>query len=316
MIDTVRMYGDYHIDYNKIDSLPWTHTYTFEHQEDIGMLGEVREYKKKDSPLYIKYSVDTRRLVVEVSIPKFLYGNNITMITDGDIPIFFRKLNNYLWDNFYLLPRHDSAYWIVTRMDVCWNFQVGGAVREYIDVFGQIHIPKYTTRVYGDRETVEWMNKSIRMSFYDKERELIARKGSKEIIESARGVLRFECNVRNSNQLKKYSMNRWAGELLCGKVAKQILATYLQRIGVDKALPTSNTFEQAKQLIDAYGVVKAEQLMGFLLMNDLYGQEFVRKSYTTSTLTRRMDDLKKAGIAPFFSDKELPPLDLSFLKLS
>lgn len=316
MIDTVRMYGDYHIDYNKIDSLPWTHTYTYEHLDDTGMLGEVREYKKKGSLLYIKYNVDTRRLGVEVSIPKYLFGNNVRMIKDSDIPIFFRKLNNQLWNEFYLSPRHDSVYWTVTRMDVCWNFQVGGAVREYIDVLGQIHIPKYTTRVYGDRETVEWMNKSIRMSFYDKERELLARKDTSEAIESARGMLRFECNIRNSKQLKQYSENRWAGELFREQVAKQILATYLQRIGVDKAFQTSNKFEQAKQLIDAYGIVKAEQLMGFILLNDLYGQEFVRKNYTSSTLTRRMDDLKKVGITPFFSDKELPPLDLSFLNLS
>ncbi|RNB92945.1 hypothetical protein EDM60_23935 [Brevibacillus parabrevis] len=310
------MYGDYLIDYNKIDSLPWTHTYTYEHPDDTGMLGEVREYKKKGSLLYIKFNVNTRRLLVEVSIPKYLYGNNVRMIKDSDIPIFFRKLNNHLWEAFYLLPRHDSAYWTVTRMDVCWNFQVGGAVREYIDVFGQIHVPKYTTRVYGDRETVEWMNKSIRMSFYDKEREVLARNASKEIVEAANGMLRFECNIRNSRLLKKFSANRWAGELLCEKVAKQILATYLQKIGVDKVFQTSNKLEQADQLIDAYGIVKAEQLMGFILLNDLYGQEFVRKSYTPSTLTRRMDDLKKVGIAPFFSDKELPPLDLSFLNLS
>ncbi|MUG72178.1 hypothetical protein [Paenibacillus validus] len=85
---------------------------------------------------------------------------------------------------------------------------------------------------------------------------------------------------------------------------------------MDKAFQTSNKLEQAEQLIDAYGIVKAEQLMGFLLMNDLYGQEFVRKNYTTSTLTRRMDDLKQAGVAPLFSDKKLPPLDFSFLNLS
>ncbi|ALS25086.1 hypothetical protein JCM16163A_48590 [Paenibacillus sp. YK5] len=36
----------------------------------------------------------------------------------------------------------------------------------------------------GGRETVEWMNKSIRMSFYDKERELLERKGTKETTSS------------------------------------------------------------------------------------------------------------------------------------
>lgn len=207
MIDTVRMTGDYQIVHELLDRAPWTNNYFYENRIDNnGMVGEVFEYKKKGEAVRLKYNQNTERMTVEVSIPKFLFGHNVQMVSNGDISRFFQRLNDYLRNKFYAYPKHEPLYWKVQRMDVCWNFQVGAAVRDYIQASSHIHISRYATYVYGGGETVVWQNRSKRMSFYDKQQEVRDRNGLPEVLEQSQGILRFEANVTDKN-LVRYSQN-------------------------------------------------------------------------------------------------------------
>lgn len=311
MIDTVRMTEDYAIDYNIIEELPWTNIYSYEVMTPEGMTGHMYEYKKKGEVMHLKYNASKKKLTVEVSIPKFLFGHNVNLVMNQDIDDFFIKLNHYLLTKFHAYPRHDSKHWKVQRMDVCWNFQVGGAVREYIQAFNQIHIAKYTTRTYGDHETIEWMNQSKRMCFYDKEKEVLAKKGNAEVIGLSHGILRFEAKISDKN-LKTCSQNRWAGELLTEDVAKSFLVSHLQRLGIDKQLIITSRLAIAEKLIQAYGMNKACDLFGFIELSQLLGGGMINK-LPPSTYRRRMNDIKALGIAPVIGDITLPPLDLMHL---
>lgn len=304
MIDTVRMSGEYQI--MDLNLSTWTNESSF--FNNAGLLEDVYYYKVKGEPM-IKYFPNRMLLIVELSIPKFLYGNNVKMVASDDIPIFFRKLDEYLRVKFSAYPQHGWYNWKVKRMDVCCNFQVGGAVRDYVKAFSQIFIPKYSTCVYGMNETVEWRCKSKRMQFYDKEQEVITHGGGAELAEMARGILRFEANVR-SKTLEQYSPFRWAGELFREDVARALLLKHLHRLGIDRLFTISNKYEMARTLEEAYGPLKTQDLLGFILYREIFGQDSLSK-LSRSTYDRRMSDLRRLGLAPFFSDMELPPLDLS-----
>lgn len=316
MIDTVKMIGNYEIDdtYLESSSIPWTYIGSFEETlRPDGILSYYYVYKKRDDPLSIKYKPSKREIEVEVSVPKFLNGHNTGMISDQDITRFLMKLDQVLQNKFYAFPMQSSFYWMVTRMDVCWNFHVGGAVKEYIRAYQQIHIPKYTTRMYGDGETIEWLNKSNRLHFYNKEKEVNSHRGGEELEQAAQGILRFEANVR-SKALTKFSKHRWCGELLNEKTARKLLLLNLRKIGVDRALKFNSKMDTVNKLIDEYGWTKTESLIGFMELLQLYGQAEVRRQMSPSTFNRKMKAFSDIDLAPAFSEKSLPPLDISFLE--
>jgi hypothetical protein len=197
-------------------------------------------------------------------------------------------------------------------MDVCWNFHVGELVADYIQAFSNIYLPRYTTRTYGGGETVEWSNKSKRMGFYDKEKEVRKRKRDEQVIEMAKGILRFEVNLKGYD-LKQISPKKWAGELLTERVAKHFLRSNINKLGLDKPFTISNQLEVARKLCEVYGNNKAQQLLGFILLRQLLG-EVGMKQLSKSTYDRRIKSLSKLGLAPIFSTKELPSLDISTLE--
>jgi hypothetical protein len=311
MIDTVVLTGECNIIYEKLNEIPWTNNYVYEDLKPDGMIGEVYEYRKKGAPARIKNNVDTKRIRIETSIPKFLYGHNVRMITQSDIPVFFRKLSDYLRDNFYAYLTHETSKLTVQSMDVCWNFQVGGEVKEYIEAFNQLHIPKYSTSLYGDRGTIVWFNKSKRMKFYDKEQQVKDKKADSGVIELAKGILRFEADI-SYKDLKRLSKFRWAGELFTEQVVKELLYKHLKRLGIHKMLNIKNHVEVAQKLLQDYGDTKAQGLLGFIMMLNVFGDKYINKpSY--STYVRKMNQLKRVGIVPVFVEKELPPLDIGML---
>jgi len=63
-------------------------------------------------------------------------------------------------------------------------------------------------------------------------------------------------------------------------------------------------------LIEAYGITKAESLLGFIELNNAYGNT-LKRMMTTSTYRRRVDDFSALGLSPVISEKVLSPLDIS-----
>ena len=250
MIDTVRISGDYEIDDEMLYVIPWTNSYAVNGRGNDGFFGERFIYREKGELLSLEYASETKKLYVETSIPRFLFGNNVQMITEQELGIFFHRLNSYLREKFFAYPRHDWRRCQVHRMDVCWNFHVGELVGDYIQAFSNIYLPRYTTRTYGGGETVEWSNKSKRMGFYDKEKEVRKRKRDKQVIEMAKGILRFEVNLK-SYDLKQISPKKWAGELLTERVAKHFLRSNLNKLGLDKPFTICNQLEVARKLCEA-----------------------------------------------------------------
>lgn len=71
---------------------PRIHTYL---DEETGMQRRIYHLHDEQVP-YIRYQDWNRKLTVQVSIPKFLFGNNITLLKESDCPLFFTRLQNRL----------------------------------------------------------------------------------------------------------------------------------------------------------------------------------------------------------------------------
>jgi hypothetical protein len=146
------------------------------------------------------------------------------------------------------------------------------------------------------------------MQFYDKEKELRDKNQKDDIIESAKGILRFEANITDKD-LAAYSKDRWAGDLLTEKVAKYFLKKHLTRLKLDERLITSNRREVTDKLLQVYDINKTQTLLGFIDTVEMYGER-LQKMMSESTYSNRIKSLISAGVNPRFSEKTLPPLDL------
>lgn len=310
MIDTVTLTGDYIIDDGDLSRIEWNNK-PFSYEADNGLFEDVYKRNIKGEPV-VKYYAHRQFMKITTSVPKFLYGNNLGEAAAADISEFPWIIDKYLREKFYAHPQHSPFHLKVSRMDVCHNFQVGGAVRDYVKAFSSIHIPKYSTCVYGSNKTVVWSCKSKRMQFYDKEREILDHGGGAELAEQAKGILRFEANVstKAGKLLEKYSQFRWAGELLREDVAKSLLLYHLNRLGIHRMSTINNKYQIARILEEVYGVRKTLELLGFIVFLEVYGQDSLKK-IPRSTFDRKMARLRDLGLAPVFSEVELTPLDLS-----
>lgn len=312
MIDTITIHGDF--DFLTLEKLEQgTYNFTYDIPTPNGMMGTVYEHKRDDNaPYYMKYDAATKKLTLECSVPKFLFGNNLQQVSDNDIRRFFQQIEYSLLERFSLRIKHSWSHWKVSRMDVAWNFHVGGAVQDYIGAFSNVSVPRYDRRMYNDYETIEWFNGSARMMFYDKRKEVKKNYGDSILETSADGILRFEANFR-TKALKKYSQNRWAGELVCERMARQLLTERLYKIGADRPFTIASGIQILNCLIEKLGINTAHQLYGFIKDVETRGHATVKQELSPATYSRRISDLKKAGVTLPIIDKELPLLDLGFL---
>lgn len=121
------------------------------------------------------------QFLVELSLPKAVFGNNWTMLEDLQTAI---DAADYWLANHEAIPDLPSvAEMTVSRLDLCWNFQVGQLLPYYVNALGKLDYPRRTKACFNS-ETIEFGVKSTKTKFYDKRAEA----GS----ECPAGILRFE----------------------------------------------------------------------------------------------------------------------------
>ncbi|NQX64614.1 hypothetical protein HQN90_00600 [Paenibacillus alba] len=208
MFDTITLKTNIKIDHDLLleyDKQPITY---FDH--DTGFHKPIYKIHDKYIP-YIVYRELIQLLEIQISIPKFLFGNNVRLLKESDIPLFFQRLHQRLHELFNIHVRTEN--WYLSRIDVCWSFQVNDQVSEYIKQISRIQIPFMKAHTDGYLETVTHNNKSSRVTFYNKQKECIDHKEPREVIEQAQGLLRMEVSP-SYKDMKKYSSKRLAIDLL------------------------------------------------------------------------------------------------------
>jgi hypothetical protein len=142
---------------------------------------------------YIPVAYDgSEMLTLEMSLPKFILGNNYQML--GSIDGTIKAVNMFLSDVPHI-PKLDLAEGILIRLDICFNHQVGNAVDDYIKALCNLDYPHRRTK--GHRyEGVEYRAKRKTTKFYNKEHE----SGFVE----AHGILRQEITMLNPKDIQKF----------------------------------------------------------------------------------------------------------------
>lgn len=257
--------------------------------KETGALNTSYTFKGEKLP-YMKYIEGSRTLTLQVSIPKFLYGDNVTMLTEADIPVFFERLQERLLHLFDVYIPHSE--WIISRCDVCCNFQVGKKVSEYVRMLSRQQLAYKNTIVYNQEQTVEYRNKSSRIMFYDKYKQTRKEEESNEIIERSKGILRLE--VRPSdNDLRRFSPTRKAVELLQKPFFDYTMERTLAQIEYPEV---AGDMELSWLMENRENISKIETVFGFRLLQSMFDESVLRQLYTSSTYANRKNLPKKIAI--------------------
>ncbi len=297
MFDTVRIkaeniviHPDYIINQGNVQSTTYLDSLT-------GEIKTVAKIRNEKFP-YIKYNDYAYYLELEVSIPKFLYGENITLLKQHDIELFFSLINKELKSMFAV--DIDKSEWRVKRVDVCWNFDVGKLKQDYLKQLALMRMSRMNTAVYNQVETVIFQNKSKRIMFYDKAKECVVHRWSQDLVQQADGLLRMEISPAR-HEMKEFSQSNKAIDLL----TKEFFIFITRRTTPYLVFPSME--EITYEWVATHPITKVETAIGFKKLYSLFGLGGVRELYKPNTFGNRKQLLKM-----FESKSILPPLKIDY----
>ena len=244
---------------------------------------------------------------VEASLPKLLYGNNVSTVCDP-LPAI-ERLREFVLDHVTgdVRPVDEMD---CLRVDFCHNFNVGSALPDYVAALSHVSFLQHR-RAYDGYGGVEWLGTNGRMArAYDKHREILE-KEEKDIPE-ARGILRFEVEIRKKSQF----LQRRLGtaklrmvDVLDPAVAYRCLVETLDKMALQSRFVRR---DQAKELLDAqFGYRKSTRLLGLIRRLDTETIEDIKRASSRSTFFSDKGALRRLGLFP----PSPAPVDLPGLQM-
>jgi hypothetical protein len=252
---------------------------------------------------------DNGGIRIEASLPKLLYGNNLSRVSDP-VPAL-QLLREFVSDHVTgAIP--NLLEFEYTRADYCHNFQVGFALRDYIHTLGELTYLKHnrTTDGFG---AVEWWNQSRRIRAYDKWREI--KDKEKLDVPAAKGVLRFELELKKKSGFIERRLRQkhlTFRDVLAPAVAYRFLDEALTKMCLNADFITH---DQAKDVLDLNCTyVKATRLLGILRRLEYGSMQDVKALSSRSSFYSDRKSLRDFGLWPPSSTRialaglRLPPL--------
>jgi hypothetical protein len=244
---------------------------------------------------FIKYYSNSCRLVFEISIPKYLYGHNVHIINEQDLPLFYDKVQK----DFKTLLNIDLdlEQVIITGLHVCYNFNVSGtgySVTEWLKHIGEKEIPyKPIQQVNMYKSKISGVifksnpNSNYRVTFYDKHHEM----NRKEKTTLAKNILRVE--IKTSKHERRKFGNKFS-QLL----TRDFFMYLMEKYQVEEMLQINQANQESDKipyvyLIDEknYKIYQLERIAGHMrIVSDL--DESAKSFYEGKTYQNRQNELK------------------------
>jgi hypothetical protein len=259
-------------------------------------------------------------LTAEVSLPRFLFGSNIPLVSDPHVQQALAGISRFVSETAGVSFYAPDA--LVGRVDYCWNFPEGEAnMTARIAATAHATVPRLLRHQIGST-TVFFSSKGKRRTkeirLYGKHEEVLSRvregTATDEELRASVGLLRLEVGYRNDGCRRlpeRYGLpDRLARYLLTGDTAHNELELALEALGLDKT--TEPTDARIDVLRELYGdTTHCRCLIAFLGYLDRYGEDFWKHGigYKRSTYYDYARELKAAG-AWLNSDRSLRPLRL------
>lgn len=269
---------------------------------------EYRHNRKPTDPLPLRatYRPQARsgehELLIEFSLPKLVIGNNWEMV--WDLPAALQRLDEILPQCPAFPPLPPSAEIALSRLDICYNHQVGELLRQYIEALSRLDQAHRDVARFNT-ETVEFRSKSRKDKFYDKHAES---KG-----EAPPGLLRQETTLHRSSAIKR-ALNtdkRVFFGSLTPEVLKQVLDRELEMLSLSGHCLLAPDLS-LQMLTDRYGPNRGLRLFGALTAFQTGDRQAIADllGVKRNAVSRLLCDIKKAGLALTEANQEepLPPL--------
>jgi len=231
---------------------------------------------------------------IESSLPKLLYGNNLSTVSNAQPAL--KRLREFTLDYVSgdLPDLYEMRY---TRVDYCHNFALGDLLPDYASTLGKVCYlaNRRTTNGSGG---VEWWNGGRRVRVYDKYREILERE--KKAVPLVKGTLRFEHQIRKESgllerRLKKAESLKFS-DVLQPAVAYRSLEETLNKMCLDTVYLARDPARNA--LDSAFAYQKATRLLGVIdrLMTGTIEEIKLLSSRSTFYADKR--ELKRLGLWP------------------
>ena len=296
-----------------------------------GITNDYLEFRGMGSPTYtnIKYyprSNDTGRprLITTIgSVQKLTNGNNIQTCTD--INLIIQNLNDYL-RQIPGLSDIDCTEGHLRMIDFCENHYLGDLLPMYLQILNRKRYPHRAFRTFDDTKKmphkkeplvdggvingISYPSDIATLTLYDKLKECLDPR--------ATGILRQESRLCGLKAIQKHTgLVDPKLKDITPEMAIKILTEDLQRLNLDKDIPTEQSVRQ--QLIDKHGLKKGQKLYTQLL-NLKKSPSLTTKGikeytgYSSATVNRMKKELEAAGVAWDLSPATitLPKLEVKY----
>lgn len=245
-------------------------------------------------------------LRVESSLPKLLYGNNLSRVSDPRPAL--ERLAEFVGDHVQgSIPSLFEMEYL--RVDYCNDFQVGSSLSDYVQTLARLSYLKHN-RITDGAGGVEWWNKSRRIRVYDKWREI--KEKEKLDIAAAKGILRFELELRKKSafiERRLHAKHLTFQDVLDPVAAYLFLSDALTKMCLSA---TFRTQDNAKNILDSkFPFVKATRLLGILRRLQHDSAQNIKSLSSRSSYYNDRRALRRLGLWPPSSTQiELPGLKL------
>jgi hypothetical protein len=228
-------------------------------------------------------------LKAEMSLPKVLRGENVTMVGPGEVERCFDLVSNRISEKVGDVGDFGD-FDVRGRVDAVFGFQTCH-VDDYLHALKQMHLGRHVSQSVDRDATVYWRNRQRVIRAYDKFKE--------SGLESAKDQLRFEVQLNHA----KGELARVAGvtstkmrDVVNWETAKSILGWYLCALGGD--LMIADDEKLVKHLLKSCGGVRARRLLGALMMQRIYSRdELVRRGISRKTFYRDRAEIRGIGLS-------------------
>jgi hypothetical protein len=250
-------------------------------------------------------------LRLEASLPKLLHGSNLVSVCNADLPL--QRLHEFAADHVNgEIPELSGMDYL--RVDYCHNFPVGTALPDYVSTLSKVSFLKRrrTTDSYGG---VEWWSKNgRRIRAYDKFKEIL--ENEKKAIEEARGVLRFEIQLRKKSgflQRRQKNKKLTLQDVLKPEIAYCCLVETLNAMCLGLGFQCRDV---ARNLLDErFPFRKATRLLGLLARLETMTMDDLRHANSRSTFYSDKGELRELGLwSPSAGTVSLPALEMPKLE--
>lgn len=265
---------------------------------------------------------DSETCFIEFSVPKYLNGHNVFLISFKEFLFAISKLHKSLVELFNGFP--DPIEWEIMRIDLCyaWKFLDQQGAEEILAILQTFDFPKKKKSIYDT--SVMYIGASYSLKFYLKNPEYfkhdfkILRDNdflnlAYQQLEISKGVLRFEVSLRKKylkyhlNINKLYLNSPCFTEDKLWYIIKSLFNEYMGHFH----LKYSSKANVKRILTRFYGHRKGSRLYMFWIFLVSEGKSSLKSLYASSTVYEYLRDLRKAEVPLSYDDLKSFDISLS-----